>query len=77
MDLDQVGSSGYANFKMLKKFLRYSSKYELYIAGGIKTTLDLHKAKSLGAKGVLVSSILKKDGLPKLLIQKRKNQPIH
>lgn len=77
MDLDQVGSPKYTNFRILRKYLRYSSKYDLYIAGGIKTTLDLHKAKSLGAKGVLVSSILKKDCLPKLLIQKRKNQPIH
>ena len=77
MDLDQVGSSKNTNYRMLRKYLRYSSRYDLYIAGGIKTALDLHKAKSLGAKGVLVSSILKKDCLPKLLIQKRKNQPIH
>ena len=77
MDLEQVGSSKYANFKMLRKFIKYSSKYELYIAGGIKSTLDLNRAKSLGAKGVLVSSILKKDCLPRLLIQKRKNQPIN
>ena len=75
MDLEQVGSSKNTNFRMLHKYFKYSSKYELYIAGGIKTTLDLHKAKSLGAKGVLVSSILKKDCLPKFLIQKRKNQP--
>ena len=77
MDLDQVGSSKNTNYRMLRKYLRYSSRYDLYIAGGIKTALDLNKAKSLGAKGVLVSSILKKDCLPKLLIQKRKNQPIH
>ena len=75
MDLEQVGSTKNTNFRMLRKYFKYSSKYELYIAGGIKTTLDLHKAKSLGAKGVLVSSILKKDCLPKFLIQKRKNQP--
>ena len=77
MDLEQVGSSKYINFKMLRKYFRHSNRYDLYIAGGVKTTLDLHRAKSLGAKGVLVSSILKKDCLPKLLIQKRKNQPIH
>ena len=77
MDLEQVGSSKCANFRILKKYLRYLGKYDLYLAGGIKTILDLQKAKKLGAKGVLVSSILKYDVLPKLLIQKRKNQPIH
>ena len=77
MDLEQVGSSKCTNFKILKRYLKYSSKYELYIAGGIKTTLDLQKAKSLGAKGVLVSSILKNGNIPKLLIHKRKNQPRH
>ena len=77
MDLDQVGSSKNTNFRMLRKYLKYSNRYDLYIAGGIKSALDLHKAKRLGAKGVLVSSILNKDCLPKLLIQKRKNQPIH
>ena len=58
MDLDQVGSSKNTNYRMLRKYLRYSSRYDLYIAGGIKTALDLNKAKSLGAKGVLVSSLL-------------------
>ena len=77
MDLEQVGSSKYLNFKMLRKYFRRSNRYDFYIAGGVKTTLDLYRAKSLGAKGVLVSSILKKDCLPRLLIQKRKNQPIH
>ena len=39
---------------------------------GIKKVLDIKKAKKIGAKGVLVSSILHQNKLTKLFIQKEK-----
>lgn len=72
MDLLQVGSSETLNFKILKKFIKYQKKRDFYIAGGIKNTFDIHKAKNLGVKGVLVSSILHKDIIGKLFIRKEK-----
>tara|TARA_B100000609_G_scaffold38919_1_gene29494 strand:+ start:1706 stop:2392 length:687 start_codon:yes stop_codon:yes gene_type:complete len=72
MDLSQVGSNEFLNFKILKKYSRYQKKYDLYVAGGIKNTLDIQRAKKLGVKGALVSSILYKQKLPKLFITKEK-----
>ena len=71
MDLLQVGSDDKFNYNIAKKFIR-NDKKDYYIAGGIKKVLDIKKAKKIGAKGVLVSSILHQNKLTKLFIQKEK-----
>jgi len=71
MDLLQVGSENKLNYKIAKKFIK-DDKKEYYIAGGIKKILDIKKAKQIGAKGVLVSSILHQNKLTKIFIQKEK-----
>ncbi len=72
MDLSQVGSSKNISFNLARKFLKYKKKYDIYIAGGIKSTFDLNKAKSLGIKGALISSVLNKEKITKLFITKEK-----
>ena len=71
MDLMQVGSDNKFNLKIAKKFIK-NDKKDYYIAGGIKKVLDIKKAKQIGAKGVLVSSILHQSKLTKIFIQKEK-----
>ena len=71
MDLLQVGSENKLNYKIAKKFIK-DDKKDYYIAGGIKKILDIKKAKQIGAKGVLVSSILHQSKLTKIFIQKEK-----
>jgi len=71
MDLIQVGSEHKINYKTAKKFIK-NDKRDYYIAGGIKKILDIKRAKKIGAKGVLVSSILHENKLNKLFIQKEK-----
>ena len=71
MDLLQVGSDDKFNYNIAKKFIR-NDKKDYYIAGGIKKVQDIKKAKKIGAKGVLVSSILHQNKLTKLFIQKEK-----
>ena len=71
MDLLQVGSKNKFNHKNSIKFMK-KDKRDYYIAGGIKNILDIKKAKKLGAKGVLVSSILHNTKLNKIFIQKEK-----
>ena len=71
MDLLQVGSKDNFNYNIAKKFIR-NDKKDYYIAGGIKKVLDIKKAKKIGAKGVLVSSILHQNKLTKIFIQKEK-----
>ena len=72
MDLNQVGSNKYLNFKILRRYIRFQKKYEFYIAGGVKSTFDIKRAESLGAKGVLVSTLLHKSKIAKLFITKEK-----
>jgi len=71
MDLMQVGSDNKFNLKIANKFIK-NNKKDYYIAGGIKKVLDIKKAKQIGAKGVLVSSILHQNKLTKIFIQKEK-----
>ncbi len=71
MDLMQVGSDNKFNLKIANKFIK-NDKKDYYIAGGIKKVLDIKKAKQIGAKGVLVSSILHQNKLTKIFIQKEK-----
>ena len=71
MDLLQVGSEKKLNYKIAKKYIK-DDKKDYYIAGGIKKILDIKKAKQIGAKGVLVSSILHQSKLTKIFIQKEK-----
>jgi uncharacterized protein related to proFAR isomerase len=71
MDLLQVGSANNLNYKIAKKIIK-NDKKDYYIAGGIKKVLDIRKAKQIGAKGVLVSSILHSSKLTRLFIQKEK-----
>ena len=71
MDLLQVGSANNLNYKIAKKIIK-NDKKDYYIAGGIKKVLDIRKAKQIGAKGVLVSSILHRSKLTRLFIQKEK-----
>ena len=71
MDLLQVGSKNNINYKLARRFIRNNNQ-DYYIAGGIKKILDIKRAKKIGAKGVLVSSILHENKLNKLFIQKEK-----
>ena len=71
MDFLQIGSENKFNHKNAIKFIR-NDKRDYYIAGGIKNILDIKKAKQIGAKGVLVNSILHNSKLNKLFIQKEK-----
>ena len=45
---------------------------DYYIAGGVKSILDIKKAGTLGARGVLISTILHENKLRKIFIQKEK-----
>ena len=71
MDLLQVGSENKLNYKIAKRFIK-NDKKDYYIAGGIKKVLDIKKARKIGAKGVLISSILHQRTLTKIFIQKEK-----
>lgn len=71
MDLLQVGSVNNLNYKIAKKIIK-NDKKDYYIAGGVKKVLDIRKARQIGAKGVLVSSILDRKKLTRLFIQKEK-----
>ena len=71
MDLLQVGSVNNLNYKLAKKIIK-NDKKDYYIAGGVKKVLDIKKARQIGAKGVLVSSILHRSKLTRLFIQKEK-----
>jgi len=71
MDLLQVGSENKLNYKIAKQFIK-NDKKDYYIAGGIKKVLDIKKARKIGAKGVLISSILHQRTLTKIFIQKEK-----
>lgn len=72
MDLSQVGSSKNMSFNLVRKFLKYKKRHDIYIAGGIKNTFDINKAKNLGVKGALISSLLNKKTITKLFITKEK-----
>ena len=72
MDLSQVGSTKNMSFSLVRKYLKLKNKYDIYIAGGLKSTLDLNRAKFLGIKGVLATSIFIKQRIPKLYITKEK-----
>ena len=71
MDLLQVGSVNNLNYKLAKKIIK-NDKKDYYIAGGVKKVLDIKKARQIGAKGVLVSSILHRSKLTRLFIKKEK-----
>ena len=71
MDLLQVGSEKRSNYKIAKKFIK-NDKRNYYIAGGIKNFIDIKRAKLIGAKGVLVSSLLHQSKLTKIFIRKEK-----
>ncbi|MEC9205670.1 MAG: HisA/HisF-related TIM barrel protein [Pseudomonadota bacterium] len=58
MDLSRVGTKLKPNFHIIKKFIKKKYKNEYYVAGGIRSMLDIKFAKLLGAQGVLVSSLL-------------------
>ena len=72
MDLSQVGSTKNMSFSLVRKYLKLKKKYDIYIAGGLKSTLDLNRAKFLGVKGVLATSKIIKQRIPKLYITKEK-----
>ena len=72
MDLSQVGSTKNMSFSLVRKYLKLKNKHDIYIAGGLKSTLDLNRAKFLGIKGVLATSIFIKQRIPKLYITKEK-----
>ena len=72
MDLSQVGSTKNMSFSLVRKYLKFKDKHDIYIAGGLKSTLDLNRAKFLGIKGVLATSIFIKQRIPKLYITKEK-----
>ncbi len=71
MDLLQVGSDKKINYNLAKKIIRKNNK-DYYIAGGVKSILDIKKAATLGARGVLISTILHENKLRKIFIQKEK-----
>ena len=58
MDLSRVGTKLKPNFHIAKKFIKKKYKNKFYIAGGIRSMLDIKFAKLLGAQGVLISSLL-------------------
>ena len=65
MDLSRVGTKLKPNFHVIKKFITKKYKTEYYVAGGIRSMLDIKFVKNLGASGVLVSSLLSMNKLRK------------
>ena len=75
MDLSRVGTKLKPNFHIAKKFITKKYKNEYYIAGGIRSMLDVKFAKLLGAQGVLVSSLLHMNKIGKYsLLKERANR---
>ena len=65
MDLLRIGGKLKPNFHLAKSFIRKKNNREYYIAGGVKSLLEIKQAKQLGAKGVLVSTIIHMNKLNK------------
>ena len=65
MDLLRIGGKLKPNFHLAKSFIRKTNNREFYIAGGVKSLLEIKQAKKLGAKGVLVSTIIHMNKLNK------------
>lgn len=57
MFLDNVGSNKGPNLDKLKK-IKFDSKKEIYLAGGIRNNKDICLLKKMGIKGVLLSSAI-------------------
>ena len=70
MDLLRIGSNSKPNFHLLKNFIRKNDDHQYYVAGGIKSLLDIKKSEQLGATGVLVSTIIHRNVLNKLVLKK-------
>ena len=71
MDLLQVGSKNNINYKLARRFIRNNNQ-DYYIAGGVKSILDIKRAKHFGASGVLVSTMIHQNKITKYMIQKEK-----
>ena len=50
MDLLRIGGKLKPNFHLAKSFIRKTNNREFYIAGGVKSLLEIKQAKKLGAK---------------------------
>ena len=72
MDLYKVGTLSKPNFGLAKTLIRKKYNNEYYIAGGIKSLLDIKYAKKIGAKGVLVASIIHINKLTKFTFIKER-----
>tara|TARA_Y100000590_G_scaffold423239_1_gene528829 strand:- start:19696 stop:20382 length:687 start_codon:yes stop_codon:yes gene_type:complete len=72
MDLYKVGTLSKPNFYLAKRIIRKRYNNEYYIAGGMKSLLDIKNAKKIGAKGVLVSSMIHVNKLNKFTFKKER-----
>ena len=72
MNLSRVGTKLKPNFHIVRKFITKKYKNEYYVAGGIRSMLDIKSAKLLGASGVLISSLLYMNKLRKFSFLKER-----
>ena len=57
MFLDKVGGRG-MNLKLIKRLGKQLIQHRVYVAGGIKAQGQIEQLKSLGVKGVILSTLI-------------------
>ena len=70
MDISAVGTNSGPDFKMIKCEKKSKGK-QYYVAGGVRSLLDIYKLRNIGIDGVLISSLLFKNQTNSFLIKKR------
>ena len=70
MNISAVGTNSGPDFKMIKCEKKSKGK-QYYVAGGVRSLLDIYKLRNIGIDGVLISSLLFKNQTNSFLIKKR------